>query len=153
MNKEKELQEEINEYVEAFNSLCEQIGAHLLTQLSNSKDIRIYNEVVCDLIKKKPNEPISVFIMNIYANDKYRMSILNSDEDFFMKHDHDELAGDDPEGAGIISQVKNNWSKLNKNSRSYIKEAFITIIELCKIYIERKDDLNGLKKKNKFKHA
>lgn len=151
MNKEKELIKEINEYVEMFNSIGKQIGSHLMSQLPKNKDIHIYNEAVCNLIKQKPNEPISLFVMKVYADDKYRISILNSDEEFFMKHDHDELAGSDQDGSDIISQVKNCWSQLNGESRFFIKEAFKTMVNVCEMYIEKKDDLNTFKKTGKAK--
>jgi hypothetical protein len=149
MNKESELSKEINEYVEMFNSVCKQIGSHLLSQVPKNRDIHIYNEAVCNLIKDKPNEAISLFVTKVYADDKYRKSILKGDENFFMKHDHDELAGNDPDGSDIITQVKNCWSQLNGESKQFIKEAFKTMINVCEIYIAKKDDLYQFKKNKK----
>lgn len=158
MSKESELTKEINEYIEMFNSICKQIGSHLLSHISKNKDtnvyknIHIYNEVVCNIIKEKPNEAISLFVMKAYADDKYRESILSGDENFFMKNDHDKLAGGDPDGSDIITQVKNCWSQLNSESKHFVKEAFKTMINVCEIYIEKKDDLYQLKKKSNIKH-
>lgn len=139
---EKELMEEINNYTDMFNSVCKQIGSHLLSQVPKNRNIRIYNEAVCDIIKKKPSEPISIFVVKVYADDNYRNSILESNEEFFTKNDHSDLAGDAKDSADIISQVKECWNELNKDSKFFIKEAFKTLVNLCDIYVEKKDDLN-----------
>jgi hypothetical protein len=80
---EKELTQEINGYVEMFNSVCKQIGSHLLSKFPKNRNIHIYNDVVQDVIKKKPAEPISIFVVNVWANDDYKDSILASNEKFF----------------------------------------------------------------------
>jgi hypothetical protein len=151
MSTEKELNKDINDYVEMFNSVCNQIGAHLVAQVPKNRNIHIYNEAVGNIIKNKPSEPISVFVLKVYADTDYRESILNSNEHFFMQNDHTELAGDDKDSSNIITQVKSCWGELNKDSRFFIKEAFKTLIKICGKYIEAKDDLNQLKKKNRTK--
>jgi len=146
---EKELIEDINNYTDIFNSLCKDIGSHLLSQVPKNRNIRIYNDAVCDVIKKKPSEPISIFVVKVYADDNYRNSILESNEEFFTNNDHSDLAGNTKDSADIISQVKECWNELNKDSKSYIKKAFKTLIQLCDMYVEKKDDLNKLKSSRK----
>jgi hypothetical protein len=147
MSNEKELTQEINEYVEMFNSVCKQIGSHLLSKFPKNRNIHIYNDVVQDIIKKKPSEPISIFVVNIWANDEYKDSILESNEQFFMENDHEELTGTNKSNSDILSQVKSCWGQMNDESKYFIKEAFKTLINLCEMYVEKKDDLNKLKKK------
>jgi hypothetical protein len=149
-NKEKELAHEIDEYVDMFNSVCKQIGNHLLSKFPKNRNIHIYNDVVCDIIKKKPAEPISIFVINIWANDEYKESIMESNEHFFMDNDHEELTGSDKDSSDILSQVKSCWGDLNEESKFFIKEAFKTLINLCDAYVEKKDDLNKLKKQVKL---
>jgi hypothetical protein len=151
MNNEKELNQEINEYVEMFNSVCKQIGLHLLSNFPKNMNIKIYNDVVQDVMKKKPSEPISIFVVKIWANDDYKDSILASDETFFMENKHENLTGSDKNNSDILSQVKSCWGEMNNESKNFIKEAFKTLINLCDIYVEKKDDLNKLKKHSRTK--
>jgi hypothetical protein len=141
-----ELTEEINNYVEMFNTICKQLGEHLLSKFPKNRDIHIYNDVVSDVIKKKPVETISIFIKQIYANDAYRVSILESDEKFFRHNDHSELTKGDKDSVGILTQLQSCWDNLNGESKHYIMEAMNTLIEVCDSYVENKDELNKLKK-------
>jgi hypothetical protein len=147
MSNEKELTQEINGYVEMFNSVCKQIGSHLLSKFPKNKNIHIYNDVVQDIIKKKPSEPISIFVVNIWANDDYKDSILESNEKFFMENKHEELTGSDKSNSDILSQVKSCWGDMDDESKYFIKEAFKTLVNLCEVYVEKKDDLNIMKRK------
>lgn len=147
MSNEKELTQEINGYVEMFNSVCKQIGSHLLSKFPKNRNIHIYNDVVQDIIKKKPAEPISIFVVNIWANDDYKDSILESNEKFFMENEHEELTGSDKSNSDILSQVKSCWGDMNDESKYFIKEAFKTLVNLCDVYVEKKDDLNVMKRK------
>jgi hypothetical protein len=147
MSNEKELTQEINGYVEMFNSVCKQIGSHLLSKFPKNRNIHIYNDVVQDVIKKKPAEPISIFVVNVWANDDYKDSILASNEKFFMENEHEELTGSDKSNSDILSQVKSCWGEMNDESKYFIKEAFKTLVNLCDVYVEKKDDLNAMKRK------
>ena len=140
------LTDELNNYIKMFNEICKRVGEHLLSKFPKNRDIHIYNEVVSDVMKKKPTEPISIFIKKIYANDSYRKSILESDEKFFRHNDHEDLTGGDENSVGILSQLQSCWDKLNDESKFFVMEAMKTLIEVCDLYIENKDELNKLKK-------
>lgn len=147
MSKEREIENQINNYVEMFNAVCKQVAGHLLGKFPNNRNIHIYNDVITDIMKKKPQEPISVFVLNIYANDKYKDSILAGDDNFFRNNDHKDLTSKDESGAEVLFQFQSCWDELNKDSRHFIKEAMKTLVNLCDVYIEQKDELNKLKKK------
>ena len=63
MSSEGKINKDINDYIGMFNSVCKQIGSHLVAQVPKNKNIHIYNDAVCGIIKNKPSEIISVFIM------------------------------------------------------------------------------------------
>jgi hypothetical protein len=148
MSKEREIIEQIDNYVEMFNSVCKQVSGHLLNKFPNNRNIHIYGDIVNDVMKKKPKEPISIFVRDIYSNDKYRDSILERNETFFRHNDHKDLTTKDESGSEVLFQFQSCWDDLNKESRNFIKEAMKTLINLCDVYIEQFDELNKLKKKN-----
>ena len=86
----KELQYELllkrfvqNQDSEPSLLLLYQAESHLASEFPKNRDINICHDVISDVAKKKPSEPISIFLVNIYANDEYRIPILESDENFF----------------------------------------------------------------------
>jgi hypothetical protein len=145
--KESELVEEINNYVNMFNTICKQVGSHLLGKFPKDRNMHIYNDVITDIIKKKPSEPISIFIMQIWAKDTYKNSILESNEVFFTNGDHNELTNGDEESVAALFQFKSCWGELNDDSKLFIKEAMKTLVNICDAYIENKDELNKLRGK------
>jgi hypothetical protein len=147
MSKEKEIKQQMDNYVEMFNSVCKQVSSHLSNKFPNNRNIHIYGDVVNDVMKKKPKEPISIFIDKVYSNDKYRDSILEGNESFFRNSDHKDLTQHDESGTEVLFQFQSCWDDLNKESRHFIKEAMKTLVNLCDVYIEQLDDLNKLKRK------
>ena len=106
MSSEKDLRKDINNYTDMFNTVCKDIGSHLVREVPKNRKIHIYNKVVCDLMEKKQEEAISVFLTEVYDKEDYRKSILEADENFFINNDHADLAGTEQAGADIVSQVK-----------------------------------------------
>ena len=143
----EELTAEINNCVNMFNSICKGICSHLLSKFPKNKNIIIYHNVVCDIIVKKPKEVISVFLVNAYSNDAYRESILASNEKFFEQSNLEDITGSDKDNVDVLSQIKACWSQLNKDSKHFIKESMKTLIKICDLYVNKKDDLNNLLKK------
>lgn len=143
--KKQELENEINEYVEMFNSICLQIGDLLTSEFPRNKNINICNDVVSNLIKKKPKETISVFLMKVYIDDKYRIAIENGDESFFKKSDHNHFTGNDQDQMNAILNFRECWDELSQQSQKQIKDGMKTLVNICELYVDLNDDLNKIK--------
>jgi hypothetical protein len=129
-----------------FNDVCVRIGSHLTSEFPNNLNINICHKAIIDIIEKKITEPISIFIINIYANDKYRTAILKSDEAFFKNNNHEKFTGNDKESIDAILNFRDCWDSMNSDSHEFIKEAMKILINLCEMYIDAKDDLNKISK-------
>lgn len=146
LKEKNELEEKIKDYIGMFNNICDRIGSHLVSEFPKNRDINICHDVISDVVKKKPSEPISIFLVNIYANDEYRIPILESDEKFFKNSNHEEFVGNDKDSLDAMLNFRKCWDDMNSDSHEFIKEAMKTLVDLCEIYIEAKDDLNKTKK-------
>jgi len=140
MNK-NQINEEINECVDNFNTICMKISNHFSTKFPKDLEVDVYKTAVMDFIKKKPREPISLFIKNVYANDKYRESIMSSNENFFTNNNFDNLTQNDQSKMDIMHQIKSYWTKLSGNSRKFIFGALQMLIDICECYISKKTKL------------
>jgi hypothetical protein len=142
------LTEEINKFVNMFNSVCKQMGIHMLGKFPKERNICIYNDIISNIVKKKPEEPISIFLMKVWANDKYKNSIITSDEEFFTNGNHSDLTQGDQDNVNMLFQFREYWEKLGQDSKIYIKKAMITLVNICDAYVESNDELNKLKNRS-----
>jgi hypothetical protein len=140
------LKESYENCINMFNSLSTNIGKHLLNDFPMNQNLYIYHNIVNNIIKKKPVEPISIFVVNVYSNDSYKESILNGDENFFRENRHENLTDNDEDRLKALFQFKSCWDQMNDYSKKFIKEAMKTLLNICEIYIEKKDDYNKIKK-------
>lgn len=123
------------QYIEMFNSITNGIGNHLLSKFSKNQKIIIYNNVICNMIKEKPTEIISLFIVNVYNNELYRTSILESDDSFFIKNELSELTKSEQNKIDVLSFIRECWKELNNESKKFIKESMKTLVKLCELYL------------------
>lgn len=146
LQKKQEYEEQVNNCVDIFNTICQKIGEHLTSEFPGNRDLNIYNDVVNNVIKKNPTEAISIFLVNIYSDDKYRESILDGDEKFFIKNNHNALAKNDKDAVQAIFNFQSCWGKMNVESKTLVKDSMKALVNICETYLEAKDELNKLKK-------
>lgn len=146
---QSEIISEIDEYIIMFNTICGDIGKHLIEVNKNNTNIKLYNTVLQGVIKFKKDEVISKFLKHIYTNDLYRISILEMDETIFTRGDLSDLTKHASSGVEIMELLRDCWSTLTDNSKKYIKEAMKTLIEICALYVNKKVELKNIKSKNK----
>ena len=126
-------------------------SAGLVSYLSNTcpKSYFAQNEqMIHDLIKKKPEEPIAYFTKFVYRDDEYREKLLDGDEDFFMEHSWDDIPNMEEQIIKKIFDFKELWVELNKEDKNTIKGIMKGFIVLCEKYIFALDDEM---QKNKFR--
>ncbi len=141
----KKLDTKCEKCVNMFNSVCDKIGKHLTSDFPNNRELYVYNDVVTNITKKKPEEPISIFLVNVYDNDDYREAIKNGDEQFFNNGTHENLTKNDEDNLKAMFQFKSCWKDMSDSSKMFIKEAMKTLINICDTYLIAKCDSNKLK--------
>ena len=70
----------VNKFNLAINTLVDHIVEHY-----GDTSARAAQCIVANIIRFKPNEPISFFLLNIFSNDAYRHNILIQNDDFLIK--------------------------------------------------------------------
>jgi esterase/lipase len=136
--------ERLKTFIGMFNSLITEISKLLSREFPNDQTLYTYSNVIPEITSTKPMELISIFILNVYGNDKYRKYIIDGDDKFFLLDDYKHITGSDKNNIQMMFQFKNYWKKLDENNRNFIKTAMKTMVDLSAQYIEKKDDGNKI---------
>ncbi len=131
-------------FVETFNGLAIEIGILLKKEFPKEHDIKKYNELVPGLIDVNPVEPISMFIDKVYSVDKFRRSIKEGNDEFFIDDSHDDITNGDQDKIKKMFQFKSCWKKLNIETQQTIKDIMKVLITLSAKYIDEKDNGNQI---------
>ena len=138
------LTEKNDRYANMFNNVCDKISTHLVNEFPENRNFNIYGSVIRDIVAKKPREPISIFIENVYDNDKYRQSIIKGDENFFKKSNHEQLTKD-TESLNAMFQFKECWDMMTTESHAFIKKMMKMLIDICDKYVDTACNANIIK--------
>lgn len=130
--------------VKTFNGLAIEIGILLKKEFPKETDIKTYNNIVPELVKINPVEPISLFIDKVYVIDKYRHSIKDGNDDFFIGDDHEEITKGDKDNIRRMFQFKSCWKNLKPDTQQTIKDIMAVLVDLTAKYIEEKDNGNQI---------
>ena len=136
-----EINKNIGSLISMFNSLINELIDLILREFPQMSDIKKYSKSIKKSIENRPLEPLSMFLMNIYKNDEYRINILAENDDFFVKSDFKDF---DSEKLKLLFQWKSNWNDLSDPNKKYIKGVMSTLVNICDMYIENKDDGNKI---------
>jgi len=130
--------------IEMFNTLITDIGTLLANDFPNDHTICTYSSLVSNIITTKPLEPISMFIMNVYQNDKYREYIMHGNDKFFVNNDHNDVTNNDEKMIQTMFQFKTCWKQLSNDNKDYIKNIMKTLVQISTQYIIEKDNGNTI---------
>lgn len=130
---------------EIFNDTCLKVSSTLLSEITRDSNLEIYNGIVKKTMESKPDEIISIFIVHIYSDKKYRDAILRSDEDFFKNGNHENFTSSDNDRIKAMFDIKDYWKQLSKGAKNTIKSLFIKMIQICTMKIGCKCKLNWLR--------
>jgi hypothetical protein len=138
----KNINKNLQTCIDMFNTLIDNIGTLLAGDFPNDQTICTYSSIVSNIVKTKPLEPISLFIMNVYKNDKYREYIMQGNDNFFLNNDHKDVTNNDENTVQKMFQFKTCWTKLSHDNKDYIKNVMKTLIQVSTQYIIEKDNGN-----------
>lgn len=144
----------LEQLIDTFNNLIIEVTKIIMSQLPSNDDIKNANDKINKIIFINKVEPISMFIKNIYADNDYRISLKNGEEDFFMNASPKDII-DKHKSNNILSnensirkffEFKNYWKRLDETTQLTIKAIMSTLIDITEKYIEIKDDSNDIAK-------
>ena len=133
MEKSKK-QDVLNDLITKFNMIIVGMVNHITEYYGDSNTICI-SLVLDELIKNQPDTLISYFLLNIYRNDEYRLNILKQNDEFFIKHNYEKLVGRDNDNVSKIFEFKKLWSKVDIDTKNFIKKSMLALVKLCQTYI------------------
>lgn len=129
----------ITKCIDLFNTLISDIKALLLREFDD-KSLIIYSKIVSTVIDVSPTKPITLFAINIYANETYLEKIQNGDDDFFLQPN--SIRQNDDKALEIMFKFREYWPRLSDDNKEYIKNAMKSLINIVEMYIISKDDGN-----------
>lgn len=130
--------------INMFNSVITDICASVLKSSPNDPTVQTYNEVVNEIVKESPLEPISLFILYIYKDPVYRQNISEGNDKFFVDGDHQNMTKGDKDKVATMFQFKSSWKHFDNNQKDYIKNATKMLLKIAETYIIEKDDGNKI---------
>jgi hypothetical protein len=144
INKKQSTQQKINACVSMFNTVMCDMANSLTKNLPNDQTISIYSGVVQNIVKTKPNEIISLFLMNVYKNDEYRENLLALNDNFFLNTDYSNLPASVRINMDMVFQFKKSWNLINVELQTFIKQSMCSLVKICDQYVQSKGDLLDL---------
>jgi hypothetical protein len=130
--------------IDMFNTLITDIGSLLSNDFPNDSTICTYASLVSNVISTKPLEPISLFLVNVYQNAKYREYIMQGNDKFFINNDHSDVTNNDEKMIQTMFQFKTCWKRLSIDNKDYIKNIMKTLVQISTQYIIEKDNGNTI---------
>lgn len=127
--------------VKMCNSILLDIAQTVSTEFPNDKMLGTYASVINNMIKLKPLEPISNFLIHVYKNDDYRKNILAGNDNFFLANNHSKILNGDDNKISMMFQFKSCWKDMDSDLKEYIKKTMITLVRVAEQYIISKGDI------------
>jgi hypothetical protein len=146
MSRATELNNKISMCVAMCNTLLQNVATTVHNDFPYDPMISTYSSALTDFIKNKPLEPISLFLMHVYANDTYRKNIIAKNESFFMASTYDKVVGSDNKKIEMMFMFKQQWGNMGDELKDYVKDSMATLIEICRQYVEYKGLLSDISK-------
>lgn len=130
--------------IKMFNTVINDICGSVLKSSPNDPTIQTYSEVVNEIIKESPIEPISLFILYVYKDPIYRKNISEGNEQFFIDGDHKNMTQGDQNKVATMFQFKSSWGNFDNQQKDYIINATKMLLKIAETYIIEKDDGNKI---------
>jgi hypothetical protein len=130
--------------INMFNTVINDICVSVLKSSPNDPTMQTYKDVVGEIIKESPIEPISLFVMYIYKDPTYRQNIADGNENFFIDEDHQNMTKGDNNKVATMFQFKSSWKNFDTSQKDYVKNATKMLLKIAETYIIEKDDGNKI---------
>lgn len=148
LNKVKEQSEsKIEICVSMCNTIMTDISQLVSSEFPNDRSLGTYAGVINNMIKTRPLEPISNFLIYVYKDDNYRNNILAGNDNFFLSNNHSKVLNGDQQKANMMFQFKTCWNEMTPTLQSYIKQSMMTLVRIAEQYILSKGaimDINDM---------
>ena len=162
----------LNKHISNFNECLLGLVGYMANILQDSFFAQHRKEIQL-IFEQEPNEPIAYYLEFVYAVDKFRINILNRNEDFLLKESFEDSI-DQTFTKGIINKYdktskhyekqtlkqkyikkifdfKESWVELNQYQKTIIQDLMIRCVEICDKYVSLLDKINRCKEKLKNK--
>jgi hypothetical protein len=170
MDKKKE---KLKKHISNFNECLQGVIVYLGNILQDSFFAQHRKEIQCIFVQE-PDEPIAYFLEFVYAIDKYRINILNRNEEFMINESFEDSI-DQTFSKGLINKYDKNaknyamdinkkkyikkifdfkeaWIDLNITQKTIIQDLMIKCVNICDKYVLLQDKINRYNEKNKHKN-
>lgn len=117
-----------------FNTVIVGMIKHITDYHCDAKMQELRN-IIEELIKKNPEEPIACFLLHIYKNDDYRTNILKENDKFFLDQKYEHLTRSDQSIVTQLFEFKELWKKIDQDTKIYIKRAMKGLVLISGKYV------------------
>jgi hypothetical protein len=123
--KKHEIKEKFNKF--ALN-MCKYLGT-----LHPDTHFGKYKDTINEFFNSRPEEPIALFLEQVYANQTYLDNIKKGNDDFFVNADYSQHKD---VHTSQIFEFKNLWTRLNSEGRDSIKKTMKLLIVCTETYLD-----------------
>jgi hypothetical protein len=129
-----------DEIRDSFNKIATVLFTHLANKYPET-EFGTYRITIHKYITELPYEPVAQFIKHVYSNDNFREKIIAGDETFFLTQTYDDHSSEQNQ----IFMMKDIWTKMDQHNKQFVKNAFKSLVDRCKLYIDVLCDINKIK--------
>ena len=122
--------------IDTFNLVLIKMVDHL-DKYYGDTHMSLIRIILKKMINETPEETISLFLLNVYKNDRYRKNILNQNDAFFL-NEIDTVSEDGSADSETITKLfifKDKWDMFGIDTKAFIKKTFLVLIKICSKYI------------------
>jgi hypothetical protein len=123
--KKLEIKEKFNKF--ALN-MCTYLGT-----LHPDTHFGQYKDTIKEFFNSRPEEPIALFLEQVYSNQTYLENIKKGDDNFFINADYSQHK--DVQTTQIF-EFKNLWKRLNSDGKDSIKKTMKLLIACTDTYLD-----------------
>ncbi len=117
-------------YLSAFTNQIEAFASELNTMFPEDVDLKMALNMISLIKKANPRKLLVIF--DKFTVD-YKKEILSKDENFFIKHNFEELAnktGKSDYTYSLVTQLKSHWTEMSPESKEAAWQYFIVLFKL-----------------------
>ena len=117
-------------YLSAFTNQLEAFSSELSVMFPEDVDLKMALNMIKLVKKANPRKLLVVF--DKFTTD-YKTDIMARDENFFIKHDFNELAdktGKSDYTYSLVTQLKSHWTEMSQESKDATWQYFIVLFKL-----------------------
>jgi hypothetical protein len=116
-------------YWDIFNAKADELFKDLIAQFPNVPEFKNFRSLLVMFSNIEPKKP--EFMFRTFFLSKYRKSLLEKDESFFLdKSDYETEPGQDAFWDSFIKQLKSLWKSLDNQNKEVMWKYFHVLVVL-----------------------